>query len=120
MSCRILVLQPEIESKSPALGVQSLSHGNIREVTKGSIFKMVPSISLNTHTADIGHFCHFCFLISLTRNYPSSQSFQRTGFWFHFFFSVGFPPLNAIDFYSYLYYFLLFLYFGFKFLKIDA
>ena len=81
-----LVLWPGVKPGSPALGVQSLSHGNIREVTTGRIFKTVPSISLNTPTADIGHFCHFCFLISLTRNYPSSQSFQRTGFWSHFFF----------------------------------
>jgi len=31
MSCRILVLQSEIESKSPAPGVQSLSHWTARE-----------------------------------------------------------------------------------------
>lgn len=31
MSCKILVLQPEIESKSPALGVQSLRHWTARE-----------------------------------------------------------------------------------------
>ena len=84
------------------------------------IFKTVPSISLNTHKAGIGHLCHLCFLISLTRNYPSYQSFKELVFGLIFYSSVGFPPFYAIDFYSYFYGFLLSLYLGFKFLKIDA
>lgn len=74
------------------------------------------SISLNAHRADVGNLCHLYFVTSLARGYPFYLSFLLVSLCF---FSIGFSPSYTIDFYSHLFYFFLFPYFGFKFLKMD-